>query len=75
MVAVLHNQVIHITIIASSLTFNKFSNLTGIQLCSPNEYRLPELEPWALPWFNFKDTTAWIVMSSKCIFYTMNCKV
>ena len=26
----------------------------------------------ALEGFNLKDTTSWVVMSSKCIFYTMN---
>nr|GLL18199.1 hypothetical protein GW17_00043075 [Ipomoea trifida] len=74
MVAVFHDQVIRVAIVDSSLALDKLPHLVWIQTCSPNEYRLPKLEPRAVPWFNFEYPTGRIIMSSKCIFYTMNCE-
>lgn len=74
MVAILNNQVICITMVACSMLLHELSNLNGIQACRPNKYWLSELEAWTLPRFHLKNTTCWVVMSSKCIFYTMNCK-
>lgn len=73
MVAVLDNQVICITIVAQRLALHKLPNLSRVQGCGPNKYRLPELESWALARFNLKNTTGRVVVCSKCIFYTMNC--
>jgi len=73
MVAILNNQVICITMIARSMPLHEFSNLNGVQACGPNEYGPPELEAWALPRLDLKNTTCWVVMGSKCIFYSMNC--
>lgn len=72
MVAILNNQVICITMIARSMPLHEFSNLNGVQACGPNEYGPPELEAWALPWLDLKNPTCWVVMGSKCIFYSMN---
>lgn len=73
MVAVLHNQVISIAIVVCWLLLHELSNLERIQACCSHEYWLPKLKPRALPGFNLKDTTCRKVMSSKCIFYSMNC--
>ena len=75
MVAVLDNQVIRITIVASRVALHELPYLDGVQACSPNKYGLPEFETRALPRFDLKDTTRRIVVSSKCIFYTVNYQV
>lgn len=74
MVAVPYNQVIRVTIVNCRLTLHELSNLEWIQACHANENWPSKLEARALSRFNLKDTTWWVLMRSKGIFYTMNCK-
>jgi hypothetical protein len=72
MVAILDNQVICIAIVICRLAFHELSNLSRVQACSSNEYRLPKLEAWAHPRLDLKNATCRVVMSTECIFHTMN---
>lgn len=57
MIAVLNDQVIHITMIACRLTLDEISDLDRIQACCPHKYGLPELKARTLSRFNFKHAT------------------
>lgn len=72
MVAVLHNQVICIPIVISSMAFHELFNFVRIQIRHPHQNWLSEFETRALSRFNFKDATCRIVMGSKSIFNAMH---
>lgn len=74
MVAVLGNQMICVTIVVCRLAFHELSKLDRIQACCAQKDWLPKLETRALSRVHFKDTTCWVIMGSKGIFHTMNCK-
>lgn len=73
MIAVLDNEVICVAIVAWRALFHELSDFMRIKAGCANQYWPPELEARALSRFDFKNATGWIVMSSKCIFYTMDC--
>lgn len=74
MVTVLDNQVICITTVVCRLAFHKLPNLERIQACCAHKDWLSKLETRTLTRVNFKDATCRVVMGSKGIFHTVNCK-
>lgn len=73
MIAVLHNQVIRIAVVARRAVLHELPDLARIKAGWANQYWPPKLEAWALSRFDLKNATGRVVMSSKCIFYTMDC--
>ena len=73
MITVLDDEVICITMVARRALLHELSDFMTIEAGRANQYWPPEFEAGALSRFNFKNATGWIVMSSKCIFYTMDC--
>lgn len=72
MVAVLDDEMVGIAVVPHGLPLHELPNLSRVQTRRPNEYRFPELESRALPRLHLENPARRIVVSSKCIFNSVD---
>jgi hypothetical protein len=65
---------VSISVVVYRLQLHELPNLDRVQACRTKKYRFSEPETRALARFYLKDPTGGEVVSSECIFNTMNCK-
>lgn len=72
MVAVFGNQIICIPSVLSGELLHDRPHLRLHHVRFPNQNRLSISKSIALFWFPFKNSSCWILVSSKCVLYTMD---